>query len=107
MDFKETISSADGFDWDKGNLEKNWVKHRVSQPECEQVFFSRPISFFEDPTHFEPEGRYCVLGQTDQQRLLFLVFIMRENKIRVISARDMSRKERKEYKSYEKENTSF
>jgi uncharacterized DUF497 family protein len=85
----------DGFDWDEGNLLKNWEKHRVSASECEQVFFNRPLVAGEDEAHSEKERRYYALGATDSGRRLFLVFAIREKKIRVISARDMSRRERK------------
>ena len=101
------ISSADGFDWDKGNLEKNWVKHRVSQEECEQVFFSQPFVVFKDVAHSEQEERYYVLGRTDLGRVLSVTFTIRKNQIRIISARDMDRKERQDYQSYEKENPAF
>ncbi|HEV2852247.1 MAG TPA: BrnT family toxin [Thermoanaerobaculia bacterium] len=85
------------FEWDAGNAEKNWIRHRVSQAECEQVFFSRPLVAAEDVLHSSDEGRFFALGQSDAGRLLFVVYTLREEKIRVISARDMTRRERKEY----------
>ena len=85
----------DGFEWDEGNLLKNWEKHRVSASECEQIFFNRPLVAGADETHSEHEPRYFALGITDAGRRLFTVFTIRQNKIRVISARNMSRKERK------------
>ena len=107
MDLTELLSNCNGFDWDKGNLEKNWVKHRVSQQECEQVFFNEPLAFFEDATHSAEENRYFALGRTDLGRVLAVTFTVRKSQIRVISARDMDQKERRDYKSYEKENPSF
>lgn len=89
----EKIAAASEFDWDAGILQKNWLKHDVSPFECEQVFFNQPLIVTPDEKHSETEIRYYVLGQTDTGRRLFLVFTMRGKKIRIISARDMNRKE--------------
>lgn len=86
-----------GFDWDEGNKQKNWEKHQVDYTECEEMFFNKSLLIGEDLKHSSQEQRYYVLGQSDNGRTLFLVFTIRENKIRVISARDQSRKERKTY----------
>ena len=85
----------EGFDWDEGNLLKNWENHRVSASECEQVFFNRPLISGLDAEHSTEETRYYTLGVTDAGRRLFVVFTIRDSRIRVISARDMSRRERK------------
>ena len=87
----------EGFEWDEGNLLKNWEKHSVNHLEAEQVFFNEPLIVFEDLKHSLEESRWYVLGRTDKYRGLMIVFTMRGDKIRVISARDMSRKERKIY----------
>jgi uncharacterized DUF497 family protein len=84
-----------GFDWDEGNLLKNWEKHRVSASECEQIFFNRPLVAGLDEAHSKTEARFYALGITDSGRRLFVVFNIRRNRIRVISARDMNRRERK------------
>ena len=86
-----------GFDWDEGNVEKNWESHKVSPQEAEQVFFNRPLIVADDVKHSETERRYFVLGQTDDNRALFVALTLRGDLIRVISARDMSRRERKVY----------
>ena len=87
-----------GFQWDEGNSEKNWLKHKVSRIEYEQVFFNHPLVVRHDPEHSdEDEIRFYVLGHTDRARLLFIVFTVRDQLIRVISARDMSNKERRWY----------
>lgn len=91
------FENIEGFDWDEGNLDKNWIKHRVSSIECEAVFFNFPLMFADDEKHSLKEERYFVLGQTNRGRRLFIAFTIRDNKIRVISARDMSRKEREIY----------
>ena len=91
------INNVDGFEWDKGNINKNQIKHNVRVFECEEIFFNKSLLIFSDEKHSRAENRYYVLGQTDLNRRLFMVFTIRKNKIRIISARDMSRKERKIY----------
>ena len=96
MDDIRKILGCIGFQWDKDNVEKNWLKHKVSPFECEQVFFNNAL-FAEDIKHSQREKRHYALGLTDDKRLLFVAFTIRKNRIRVISARDMSKKERKAY----------
>ena len=91
------FEKADGFAWDKGNLDKNKKKHKVDNFECEEVFFNRPILIFQDEKHSKEESRHFVLGRTFKNRKLFIVFTMRNNKIRIISARNMSKKEKEVY----------
>ena len=97
MDVYEQLAHATGFEWDAGKLEKNWLAHQVTPAECEQVFFNDPVITAEDPAHSQTELRFFLLGQTDAGRLLFAAFTLRQTLIRIISARDMSRKERKAY----------
>ena len=85
----------EGFDWDEGNLLKNWKKHGVSASECEQIFFNNPLIADLDAKHAGRESRYYALGITDAQRKLFIAFTVRNKHISVISARNMSRKEKK------------
>jgi uncharacterized DUF497 family protein len=84
-----------GFDWDEGNTRKN-EKHGVTMAEAEQTFFNAPLLVLEDSKHSNQETRFHALGKTDDKRLLHITFTVRHNgeKIRVISARDMHRKER-------------
>jgi len=91
------FESCTGFQWDKGNSEKNWEKHKVTRNECEQVFFNIPLIISDDKKHSDKEKRWYLLGQTDLSRLLFIVFTFRKNLIRVISARDMNQKEKQVY----------
>lgn len=93
------LLKASGFEWDAGNLEKNWFKHGVSPLECEEIFFNQPLIAAPDARHSQDEERFYSLGRTDAERYLFVVFTIRSRKIRVISARDMNRKERKVYGS--------
>jgi uncharacterized DUF497 family protein len=92
-----TLDRFTGFDWDEGNRGKNWEKHQVSDSECEQVFFNQPLLLFPDVEHSEEEQRYYVLGRTDRGRRLFVVLTPRGDMIRIISARDMTKRERAFY----------
>lgn len=96
-DIQHILSQCSGFDWDEGNTRKNWAKHRVTPSECEQIYFNQPIIVKSDIKHLMHESRFLALGQTDNNRKLFIAFMVRKNKIRVISARDMNRKEREVY----------
>jgi uncharacterized DUF497 family protein len=91
------LSAITGFDWDDNNREKNWDKHGVLASECEEVFFNLPLLLQGDPAHSQKESRYYVLGHTIAGRRLFIAFTVRGDKVRVISARDMSKKERSVY----------
>lgn len=93
IDFSKII----GFEWDWWNEEKNFIKHNVSTGECEEIFFNQPLLLYPDIKHSQNETRYYVLGKTNFDRLLFISFTVRKNRIRIISARDMSRIERKVY----------
>ena len=102
---KDTFEKIEGFEWDSGNETKNWLKHRVGKEECEQVFFQQPLVVSADQTHSQNEDRYRVLGRTENGRELFLVFTFRSGNIRIILARDMSRKEQQIYEKIEKNST--
>ena len=92
------LSQIAGFDWDEGNTRKN-EKHGVSMAEAEQVFFNAPLLVLEDGAHSQQEARLHALGKTDDGRALHITFTLRQSGllIRVISARDMHRKERAIY----------
>ena len=93
------LDQITGFDWDDGNSRKSADKHDVSQAEAEGVFFNDPLIVVEDSKHRETEPRFNALGKTTQNRLLHITFTLRQDGtlIRVISARDMHRKEKKAY----------
>ncbi len=93
----DKLSECGGFEWDEGNSDKNWIKHRVSRSECEEVFFNFPLVVESDPKHSQTENRHFALGKTDTGRALFVVFTIRSHRIRVISARNMNRRERRIY----------
>lgn len=94
-----------GFDWDEGNSRKSVEKHDVRQPEAEEVFFNQPLLVLPDTKHSHEETRYHALGVTNDARLVHITFTLRgEGKlIRVISARDMHRKERIVYEQSQKD----
>ncbi len=91
------LANCTGFEWDHGNITKNWDKHDVSAGECEQIFFNKPLIVKRDKKHSKFENRYYALGRTNMDRLLFAVFTVRKEKIRIISARDMTVSETERY----------
>lgn len=93
------LTKITGFDWGDGNARKSENKHDVSMAEAEQVFFNEPLLLLEDEKHSQRESRTHALGKSDEGRLLHITFTLRHagEKIRVISARDMHKKERKIY----------
>lgn len=86
-----------GFQWDQGNIDKILITHNVENWESEQVFFNKPLFVLDDSKHSIPEKRWAVFGKTDADRFLVVIFTMRVDLIRLISARDMNKKERKFY----------
>jgi len=95
IDFSRIV----GFDWDEGNSRKSAGKHGVDQNEAEQVFANEPLLVAADALHSLVEERYHALGRTNDGRQLHVTFTLRaeDTLIRVISARDMNRKERGRY----------
>ena len=91
------IENIVGFDWDDGNIYKNEKKHGLKWQLIEEVFFNVPLLVLEDLKHSKVECRCFALGRTDDSIYLFIVFTKRSEKIRVISARPMNRKERMIY----------
>lgn len=96
FDFNTVI----GFEWDEGNIEKNKKKHNLDKWQIEEVFFNEPILVNEDIKHSNIESRWFVLGKTDNEIKLMVVFTVRDNFIRVISARKMNKKEEVFYEKF-------
>jgi len=92
------LDSIAGFEWDAENIDKNWVKHGVSNAECEEVFFNTPLLMLPDSSNSQEEVHNAALGRTDAARQLFVIFLIRNNFIWVISARDMTDKELEVYR---------
>jgi uncharacterized DUF497 family protein len=100
MGLLDRLRACTGFQWDDGNADKNWARHRVSRSEPEETFFSQPLVVADDEAHSTNEERFYALGHTHRGRLLFIVFTIRRRRIRVISARDMTKREREIYRSH-------
>lgn len=96
------VSDPLRFDWDTGNSGKNKRGHNVEDWECEEAFFDPYKVMLKDRLHCDKEERFILLGKTRQERLLYLAFTIRNEKVRVISARDITK--RKEIELYEKAN---
>ena len=86
-----------GFQWDRGNRDKSRLKHGVAVEAAEQCFYNDPMVAADVRHSTESEKRYILLGETDEDRKLFIAFTMRDDWVRVISARPMHEKERKYY----------
>ncbi len=99
----DPLQNCTGFDWDEGNVDKNWEWHRVTPEESEDVFFREPLVVRSDVGRSKDEKRWYALGQTAAGRRLFIAFTVRRKLIRVISARDMNRDETEIYERYEEE----
>ena len=93
----DDLEKCIGFQWDDGNQGKNWEGHDVTDAECEEIFFNDPLLAAADPKRSKLEPRYYALGRTDPGRRLFVAFTIRKNLIRVISGRDMTRRELRKY----------
>jgi len=102
----DPLEQCVGFDWDEANAQKNWDRHHVTPEEAEDVFFREPLVVRGDVRHSKTEQRYYALGQTRQERRLFVAFTIRRKLIRVISVRDMNRNETETYRKYEKEDAT-
>jgi uncharacterized DUF497 family protein len=100
---KDPLGACIGFEWDEDNAHKNWERHHVTPEEAEDLFFNEPLVVRSDTRHARQEKRYYALGQTSAGRRLFVAFTIRRSLLRVISVRDMNRKENEIYAKREKE----
>ncbi|MBU0978344.1 MAG: BrnT family toxin [Patescibacteria group bacterium] len=98
----QILNMVEGFDWDEGNIEKSFSKHKITAQESEEVFVNEPLIINFDLKHSSKEERYQVLGQTNGQKKLFMVFTIRNKKIRIISTRNQNKRERKRYEKLKK-----
>jgi uncharacterized DUF497 family protein len=99
----DPLDGCSGFQWDESNTHKNRERHGVSPEEAEDVFFNDPLVVRSDIRHSRREKRYYALGQTSGGRFLFVAFTIRRSFVRVISVRDMNRRERDAYAKHENE----
>lgn len=93
VDLKKIV----GFEWDKGNIDKNYKKHGITPNETEEVFLDEDILMLEDTRHSKQEERFEAIGKIIKGSILFLAFTVRRDKIRIISARTANKKERRRY----------
>ncbi len=98
---RNPLINCRGFDWDEANAQKNWDRHQVTPEEAEDVFFNEPLVVRGDIQHSQQEKRYYALGQTSKGRRLFVAFTIRQRLIRVISVRNMNRREQEAYGKHE------
>jgi uncharacterized DUF497 family protein len=90
------------FEWDEGNIDKSYEKHDISPKEAEEVFISEELFVLPDKKHSQVEKRHIALGKTQEGKNLFVVFILKGKKIRIISARRMHHKEVLKYEKAKK-----
>ena len=91
------VEAINGFDWDNGNIYKNEDKHGLNYKKIEEVFFNEPL--IEDFAHSELECRCIAFGIDNSNKKIVVIFTVRDSKIRVISAREMTKKEKKFYEN--------
>lgn len=101
---KHPLDDCVGFDWDESNIQKNRDRHQVTPEETEEIFFNDPLIVRSDVRHSVNGKRYYALGQTTIRRYLFVAFTIRRRLIRVISVRDINRREQDAYAQYEEKN---
>lgn len=91
------LNKIEGFGWDEANVDKSYKKHGITPNEAEEIFLDKDVLLQEDIKHSQKETRLIAIGKTESEKTLFVVFIERENKIRIISARVANKKERRRY----------
>ena len=94
-----------GFEWDKGNIDKSYKKHGIRPDETEEVFLDKDVQIEKDIRHQEKEERYIAIGKTIEDKILFVVFTMRNYAVRIISGRIANKKERRLYEESIKKNS--
>ena len=92
-----SFEKINGFDWDEGNIKKNLIKHGVSCQEAEEVFLDINAIRLEDNKHSLKEQRFASIGKIISNKILIVFFTIRKNKIRIISVRDVNKKEKNLY----------
>ena len=85
------------FDWDGDKAEANLSKHGISFDEAKTVFDDPLYIDFYDPDYSDEEHRYIIIGESQQHRLLIVSYTERDHKIRLISAREVTKREREDY----------
>jgi len=96
-----------GFEWDKGNIDKSYQKHGITPTQSEEVFLDENLRVIKDIKNSQKETRFIALGRDFEKKFLFVVFTFRGDKIRIISARPMNKKERRKYEEKIKKDSPF
>ncbi|MDD4136145.1 MAG: BrnT family toxin [Candidatus Shapirobacteria bacterium] len=91
------FEKIDGFDWDGGNIDKNLIKHNVTCQEAEEIFLDTESFNYDDKKHSVSEERLIKIGRSFSGRILVAYYTVRKNKIRIISVRDVDKKEKNLY----------
>jgi uncharacterized protein len=94
---KNLFEKIDGFEWDCGNIEKNLIKHEVTCQEAEEIFLDTESLNYDDKKHSVIEERLIKIGKSFSGRILIAYYTVRRNKIRIISVRDVNKKEKSLY----------
>lgn len=87
------------FEWDDNKAESNALKHGITFDEAVTVFADPDLLFTEDSRHSQGEEREWAIGETENGSIVVVVFTMRDEQIRIISAREATKKERQRYES--------
>ncbi len=87
-----------GFEWDKWNIDKSYSKHGITPNECEEVFLDEDVKIEKDLKHQQHEDRFIAIGITTEKKILFVIFTIRNDKVRIISGRMANKKEREVYR---------
>lgn len=101
------LGKIKGFEWDKANIDKSYKKHGITPNQAEEIFLDEDLKIIRDIKHSQKEARFIALGKNFEKKLLFIVFTLRKDKIRIISARPMNKKERRIYEKKIKENSKI
>src|SRR6266566_4742850 len=91
------LSKILGFEWDKGNIDKSYKKHGINPNETEEIFLDEHVRIEKDVKHQQQEERFIAIGKTTEEKILFVIFTIRIDKIRIISGRKANKKEREVY----------
>lgn len=92
-----SLDKYKGFEWDKGNVDKSYQKHGISPNEAEEAFLDERAFVLRDTKHSQKEKRYLLIGKNASNKLLLVVFTLRNKKIRIVSARKANKKEKNRY----------
>ena len=91
------LSKILGFEWDKGNIDKSYKKHGINPNETEEIFLDENVKIEKDVKHQQQEERFIAIGKTTEEKLLFVIFTIRIDMIRIISGRKANKKEGEVY----------